>query len=127
MTSTNSPTRYMNLADVIKFDDTIFAFCAFLDDFRRADDKQSLLVDAPKKNATIRRELSILAATAHKLANDNGLEVPSWVYDSFYIMPHPVYAFDTENQEYQKHLRETAPPEFAGRNVFYGDNVLERV
>ena len=127
MALTSNSKKHMQISDVVNFDDAIFAFCAFLDDFRRSEDKQSLIMDAPEKSAATRRELSILAATAHKLANDNGLQVPNWVNDSFYEMPHPVYAFDTENEEYQRYLKETAPPEFAKRNIFYGDNVLERV
>jgi len=119
--------RHMSVADAAAFGDHIFAICAFLDDFKRSDDKQSLLVDEPAKNESARRELSILAATAHKLANDNGLDVPVWVHDPFYALPQPVFAFDTQNKEYQEYLKSTAPPEFAQRNIFYGDNVLERI
>jgi len=67
------------------------------------------------------------AAAVHKLANDNGLEIPDWVFNPMYIMPEPYYAHGTQNVDFQRYLYESSPPEYASRNVFFGGNVLLRV
>ena len=109
--------------------DFIFAFCTFLDEFYASADeeKKLLLIDEPEKGALTQRQYCTLAAAAHKLANDYGLTVPQWVMQEKYIMPHPVYAFDTLNPEHQEFLRTVTPEEYRVRNLFSGDNILKRV
>jgi hypothetical protein len=75
----------------------------------------------------VQLNLCVLAATAHKLANDNDLSVPTWVFEPIYTMPIPVFSHDTKNSEYQEFLKNDAPYEFASRNIFYSSSVLERV
>ena len=116
----------MSLAKVAFSNNLKLSIGQFLDDFRRANDKYILIEDEPAGSADI-VTLCLLASIAHKLANDNGLNPPEWVYKPKYIFPHPVYTFNTNNEEYQKVLRETTPPEFAQRNIYYGANVISRV
>ena len=109
--------------------DFIFAFCTFLDEFYRADndEKKLLLADEPQRGNLKKKDWCMLACAAHKLANNNKIIPPEWVYDKKFIMKKPVYAFGTKNKEYQKFLKETSPEEYRLKNIFYGDNVLKRV
>ena len=116
----------LSLAKVASSNNMKLSIGQFLDDFRHANDKYHLIKDEPAGNTDI-VTLCILASIAHKLANDNGLEPPEWVFKPEYTFPQPVYTFNTQSKEYQKILRETSPPEFAQRNIFYGANVISRV
>jgi hypothetical protein len=118
-------TDNLSIAKVASSNNIKLGIGQFLDDFRLANDKRVLIKDEPAGGEA--RVLCLLAAIAHKLANDNGLDPPGWVFKPEYVFPQPAYTFDTQNEEYQKVLRETSPPEFAQRNIFYGANVLSRV
>jgi hypothetical protein len=109
--------------------DFIFAFCSFLDEFFAADSKEKelLLFDEPQRSTLNQKQYCTLAAAAHKLANDYGLSVPAWVMQDKFIMPYPVYAFNTSKPEHQEFLRTVTPDEYKMRNLFSGDNVLTRV
>ena len=107
----------------------LLALGLFLDCFYECDaaEKISLLTDEPKKGILKLVEHCKLAAAAHKLAHDNHLPVPSWVMKSEYIMPYPIYAFNTEDSESQEFLRKVTPDEYRLRNLFLGPGVLKRV
>ena len=109
--------------------DFIFAFCTFLDEFYHADDdkRKLLLTEEPEKGSLDPKQYCTLAAAAHKLANDYGFDTPKWAMQNKYIMPYPVYAFNTSNPEHQKFLRTVTPNEYKIRNLFSGNNVLKRV
>ena len=107
--------------------DFTLVFCTFLDDFKRSKNKVEMISEEPNKGILKDSDFCMLACAAHKLANDNGIEVPKWVFDEKYIMKKPCYAFDTKIAECQKFLRETSPAEYSLRNLFYGTNVLMRV
>jgi len=118
-----------NLTDVINYHDFEIALGTFLDVFYRATDavRHEMISSPPQaENNSDMLNVCILAAAAHKLSNDYGLDVPDWVYNSIYTMPYPVYAHNTKNPEYQEFLRDNAPSEYASRNLYYS-NVLERV
>jgi len=117
----------MKIADVLQYDDFIFALCSFLDSFKLSDDKYEMICDEPEAYETDRASLCILAAVAHKLSNDYSLDMPEWIDKELYIMPYPIYSFDTKNREYQQYLIETSPDEFACRNIYFGANAIERV
>jgi len=109
-----------------KYDFT-HAFCTFLDGFIHSMDKEELLSEQPNVESLNPKDYCMLAAAAHKLANDNGLEVPEWVFNGVFFLKEPVYALDTKNTEYQNFLKETSPDEYKLRNLFFGKNVLMRV
>ena len=118
-----------NLSDVISYHNFEIALGSFLDVFYRTTDtvRYEMISSPPQvKNNSNTLNACILAAAAHKLSNDYGLDVPDWVYSPIYTMPYPVYAYNTKNPEYQEFLRENAPSEYASRNLYYS-NVLERV
>jgi len=117
----------MTLTDVIKHKDFIFALCVFVDEFKRNENRQDMIMHPPNGNSAVPEHICILAGAAHKLANDYDIPVPNWVYDPAYKMPAPVFAFHTENEEYQEFLRQDTPLEFASKNIFHGANAIMRV
>ena len=122
-------TNRVTISDAVAYHDFTLAFGQFLDDFRFASDeeKYNLIANEPTCEGVDRVILCHAAAAVNKLANDSNIDVPLWVYDQAYIMPEPYYAQNTQNIDFQKYLVETSPPEYAARNVFFGDNVLMRV
>jgi len=122
----------VSLAETMDCPDIMFAVSTFLEDFiHNSDDtqRQKLIADEPQNGNGVAhdRHLCLLAAIAHRLSNIYRLPCPRWVNDPRYTMPHPLYAHDTENEEYRRYLEATTPPEFFIRNIFYGENVCERV
>jgi len=111
----------------MQYEDFLFALCSFLDEFRRSDNKHEMIEKPPFSNNANKANLCILAATAHKLANDYQIPVPEWVHEPLYKMPHPTFAFNTTNKEYQDFLIEDTPYEFASKNIFHGSNAIKRV
>jgi hypothetical protein len=101
----------------------------FLDSFYSASEKEkiTMIADAPLDMA--RRELvPLLAATAHKLANDHHLKPPDWVFESRCYMPDTEPYFDMRGKgEMRAVLMVTSPPEFMHRNLFVSKNSLSRV
>ena len=117
----------MTLTDVVNHNDFIFALCTFLDEFKRSKDREKMIIHPPSNNNAEKEKICTLAGVAHKLASDYGLDVPDWVHDPIYKMPYPVFAFYTENREYQLFLLQHTPYEFASKNIFCGVNAIERV
>lgn len=109
--------------------DFIFALCTFLDEFYHSDieEKKSLLVDEPQKGTLDKRQYCILAAAAHKLANEYNFSIPEWSMKKKYIMPYPVYAFNAQDTEDRELLKITSLDEFKMRNLFLGSKILKRV
>ncbi|MCL2545772.1 MAG: hypothetical protein FWE06_01070 [Oscillospiraceae bacterium] len=116
----------MNLTDVIEHKDFNFALGSFLDEFKRSDEQCAMLEARPQSSNAGQVNLCILAAVAHHLAIVNNLSVPKWVDDPQYKMPHPVFAFDTKNKEFQEFLIQDTPITFASKNIFHGANAIER-
>jgi len=123
-------SRYMKISDIPeKSQKTSFinAFGTFLDHFYHHEGIRTLLIqDEPRKNNLSDSEYCLLAATAHKLANDYNLPVPQWVMGKEFIMPYDYYAFNTRNKEFQDALRATTPIEFSIKKLFMCSNVLSR-
>ena len=80
----------------------------------------------PKTENADMANLCMLAGTVHKLANEYGIAVPSWVHDPLFRMPYPVFAFNTKNKEYQDFLLRDTPQEFSSKNLYVGSNAIER-
>lgn len=120
---------YLSLAQLAEkgdIDGLGLAFGQFLDDFKHAQNKKALIEDEPEWQSDPGRWRYDFAAAAHKLAHDNNLPVPSWVLADSYVAETPYFAFDTDNPEFQKYLRETTPREYQWHNLFLGENILSR-
>ena len=105
------------------------ALGTFLDDFYDCDsaDKVLALQDEPVIGILDRVQYCKLAAAAHKLAVDYNLPVPDWTFKSEYTMPHPVYAYNSDDSDFHELLKDITPGEYRIRNLFLGSNVLTRV
>lgn len=120
---------YLSLKGISEgmLDDVTLAFSQFLDDFIRAEDKAALIEDEPSWTfEEAGRWYFDFAATAHKLADDNGLPVPSWCLEDRYFSKEPYWAFGTEDDGFKAYLLENTPKEFVWHGLFLGPNILER-
>jgi hypothetical protein len=101
----------------------------FLDEFYRAepDVQAAVLRDEPEEMAEDML-LPFLAATAHKLANDHGLSVPSWVFERRCYLPgaKPYFACGAKGNLRLLFMYKS-PAEFKHRNLFVDEHVLTRV
>lgn len=121
--------NYRSLADIAALFDAntiTLLFGQFLDDFRHAHNKLALIKEEPSWSTDPGRWFYDFAATAHKLALDNDLPVPQWALDKKYVADEPRYAFETENPDFQEHLRQTTPRAFQWHNLYLGENILSR-
>ena len=108
-------------------DDRYCAYGNFLDRFVECGNtgRQWIIMDRPDDDDTLPIDAAKLAATVEVLVKKYDLEMPNWVMDPRYILKEPYYGSAT-SKEFQRVLKETAPPEFARRNVFLGDNCMSR-
>ena len=123
---------YLTMAEIPAFSlscNYTLALGIFLDDFYECDitDKALALQDEPAIGILDRVQYCKLAAAAHKLANDYGLPVPDWAFKNEYIMPHPVYAYGSDDADFHELLKDITPNEYKIRNLFLGSGVLKRV
>jgi hypothetical protein len=103
----------------------------FLDEFNRSDavTRQRMLLDEPAaEGQQIPHEIvCFAAATAHKLANDHGLQVPAWVFKKdYYLTDKPFFEGNVQGR-LRLLFMYTSPTEFKHRNLFVDENVLVRV
>lgn len=109
-----------------------FALSLFLESFYRHPNQQKyfLIQEEPSDETAGSENLCVLAASAHKLANDFHLKIPPWVFNSKYVMRFPVYPFGmTEENTEQTILEmyaEDTPDEFKIRNLYCGARVLRK-
>ena len=110
--------------------DFYIALGDFLDDFYRqsGEARQAMLADAPDERLPIRKEhAALLAATAHKLANDYKLSVPAWAMDKKYKMTEQPYFDCNAKGNLRLLFMYKSPTEFKYRNLFVDENFLMRV
>ena len=103
----------------------------FLDEFYRSDKdtKQKMIAEEPRSRSleTLREHLSFAAATAHKLANDYSIPVPSWVFKKqYYHVGKPFFGCRAKGN-LRLLFMYSSPSEFKHRNLFVDENVLKRV
>jgi hypothetical protein len=103
----------------------------FLDEFYHADKeiRQKMIENRPNGMAMQNKSeyLSFAASTAHKLANDYKLDVPSWVFEkTYYLTDTPFFGCQARGN-LRLLFMYTSPAEFKHRNLFVDENVLKRV
>lgn len=105
--------------------DKYLAYSAFLHQFKTLtnEERQEAIGYAPDNSEQSMVDAAKLAATVECLAKQYKLTIPEWVYEERFILPKPYYG-GALFKEYRKFLRETSLPEFARRNLFLGDNVM---
>lgn len=103
----------------------------FLDIFYSyKDDKEkmsALIMQEPKVYKNVPHyQYAICAAAANKLANDYGLNVPSWVWKERYYMKE-MYFGDIKKGKLRIYNMLYSPAEFKHRGLFVDENILTRV
>jgi hypothetical protein len=101
----------------------------FLDEFyRAAPDKKAQMLSAPPADMLNRVYVPFLASAAHKLANDFGIEPPSWVFERRCYLPggEPHFGCNARGKLRLLFMYKS-PSEFKHRNLFVDENVLVRV
>ncbi|MDR2729262.1 MAG: hypothetical protein LBB56_09015 [Chitinispirillales bacterium] len=103
-----------------------------LDEFYRTDatTRTAMLANAPSQSASVlvsREYAALLAASAHKLANDYGLPVPKWVMDRKYRLTDEPYFDCNATGNLRLLFMYKSPTEFKYRNLFVDENFLMRV
>jgi hypothetical protein len=100
----------------------------FLDAFYSADTftKAAMIEHEPDHFDNVEPLVYVnIAATVHKLANDNGLLVPAWVFKKRYYADEPY--FPVQNSNLRLIYMFESPTEFKHRNLFVSANTLSRV
>ena len=100
----------------------------FLDEFYRADEAaRASMLASPPDFALPREQLAYLASAVHKLANDNGLKTPAWIFDKrCYLRDKPFFGCNATGNLRLLFMYKS-PIEFKHRNLFVDENVLKRV
>jgi hypothetical protein len=101
----------------------------FLDSFYRTSKEEKAEMIAAAPDDMERPEyVPFLASTAHKLADDFGIQPPDWIYDRRCYLPgtQPHFACNAKGN-LRLWFMYKSPPEFKHRNLFVDENVLARV
>lgn len=104
------------------------AYGNFLDRFREArnnETRQYLITERPDQDDMYPIDAAKLAATVEILAKECGIAIPEWVMDEKYILKEPYYG-GVKSPVYRKMLEYSSLPEFRRRNLFLGDNCMDR-
>jgi len=103
----------------------------FLDEFYKAsrETKQCMVTEPPSEFGLQNKPefLSFAAATAHKLANDYDIDVPSWVFEKKYNMIDQPFFGCNAKRNLRLLFMYKSPAEFKYRNMFVDENVLYRI
>jgi len=117
-----------DISEMMDREDEKLLYGQFLDHFYYADkDTKSKLIEIEPQFRTDNKVfMCMLAGTVHILCNKFNLKTPLWVFKDIYKLDTIYYAFDTKNPEFQGYLRQTTPKEYAARNLYVGETMLER-
>jgi hypothetical protein len=101
----------------------------FLDEFYRpAPELRAEIIRKRPEDMGRPEYVPFLASTAHKLANDYGLEPPRWTFERRCYLPGTKPHFGCNARGNLRLLfMYKSPPEFKHRNLFVDENVLARV
>ena len=111
-------------------DDFRYSKGNFLDDFRSADnaERRRMVEDAIRPamvNDDNRRYAAFFASMVEHLCYHNGIGIPRWTQSNIFFLGDPWFTRDTWRLRAWQLV--ATPPAFKRRNVFCGDNALERV
>ena len=95
----------------------------FVDDFRRDPSHDKLLEENDYKNDIAN---AFYAGVVEELAKEQNMSIPQWVFQNKYYLPEPVFLGGLKG-EYRIFIIIETPLAFKIRNIFVGDNVLDRL
>jgi hypothetical protein len=102
----------------------------FIMNFKKASisEKIEMFVEPPKQDLPRPEFRPYLAAMTHKLANDENLPIPSWVFDKNCYLPGDQPFFGSSaGGDLRTWFLYKSPGEFRHRNLFIDELELERV
>jgi hypothetical protein len=119
------------ITESAKGSDFSLSLRGFLDVFYSCKDDKEKMFALIKREPVIYKNVpdyqyAMCAATANKLSNDYGLEVPSWVWKSRYYMKE-MYFGDILKGRLRIYNMLYSPAEFKHRGLFVDENILMRV
>jgi hypothetical protein len=94
----------------------------FVDDFRRNPSLDKLIERNHYTNETAN---AFYAGVVEKLADEQNMTVPEWVFQEKYYLPEPVFLGGLKG-EYRIYIMLETPLAFKIRNIFVGENILYR-
>jgi len=106
--------------------DFILALGNFIDAFSLACDKAKLLSEPSDFKSLNNQQKALFAATCESLCNQFNISIPDWLNNKEFFLLEPFYQFNTQNDEYKKYLKESAPIEFSKRNLYFDSNCIAR-
>jgi hypothetical protein len=101
----------------------------FLDEYycAPADKKEAMINAAPAVSGIEDNTwFAYTASAVHKLANDDTIAVPDWVWDKKSYLADPYFGGNAKGR-LRLYFMYTSPPEFKHRNMFVDSNALKRV
>lgn len=117
-------------SQIQKQDDFWLAMGNFLDDFRSAslDEKKRMTRDPIFLSHDFdgqERFAAFFAALVEHLCYHSGLEIPAWTQGQEFVLNQPWFLH--ENWRFRAWQLATTPASFKKRNIFGGNNMLDRV
>ncbi len=102
----------------------------FLDDFRYANDTERIrmvreTIPPEQMNEDQQKYAAFFAAMVEHVCYHTGIEIPSWTHHEIFFLSEPW--FTRNSWRLRAWQLVTTPPAFKRRNIFCGDNALERV
>lgn len=99
----------------------------FLDEFYAADrDARETMLREPPDFSMPKTALAYLSAAVHRLANENDIKPPMWVFDKRCYLRDPFFGCNARGNLRLLFMYKS-PPEFKHRSLFVDENVLRRV
>ena len=94
----------------------------FVDDFHRNPSFDKLRKERSYNNIIAN---AFYAGVVEELAKKHNISIPQWVYKKKYFLPEPVFLGEFKG-EYRILILLETPLAFKMRNIFAGDNILDR-
>ena len=95
----------------------------FVDDFRRNPS-----FDKVREGRSYTNDIAnaFYAGVVEELAKEQNMRIPQWVFHEKYYLPEPVFLGEFKGGEYRILILLETPLAFKIRNIFVGDNILDR-
>jgi hypothetical protein len=109
--------------------DPWIAYRDFVEDWTYIPSARAEIANAAPRRTKVSALLpwaALLAATVEALCERDNLPAPEWIFDPAFHLAEPWYLYDGTGR-IRDWLRETTPIEFASRNIWSGNRLLNRV
>ncbi len=117
-------------SEIHRPEDFRIAMGNFLDDFYSADKSERYRmtrdsIDLSNITPDNRKYAAFFAAMTEHLCYHSDIQIPMWTQNLIFRLPKPWFLH--ENWRFRAWQLTMTPPSFKSRNIFGGDNMLDRV